>query len=95
MVDVNDLETLVVRHGGDIDLSANANGEIWIDQGRTMKEKDYDAIIENEREWRRYVVVKLDKLETEHNSFKIRAIGFMSTMSFVINIAMKYFGVGK
>jgi hypothetical protein len=51
-----------------------------------------EAIIENEKEWRRYVIRKLDDLEKDHNIFKIKAFSFMAVVSFIINIGLKYIG---
>lgn len=50
---------------------------------------NYDSLIENEKEWRRYVVKKLDALEKDYNMFKIKAFAFMSVVSFIINIGIK------
>lgn len=56
-----------------------------------MPAKDnYDSLIENEKEWRRYVVKKLDALEKDYNLFKIKAFAFMSVISFIVNFAIKY-----
>lgn len=52
------------------------------------QDKNYDALIENEKEWRRYVVKKLDSLEQDYNLFKIKAFAFMSVVSFIINVAI-------
>lgn len=60
-----------------------------------MKNTDnYEALIENEKEWRRYVVKKLDSLEQDYNLFKIKAFAFMSVVSFIINFVMKYITQG-
>lgn len=50
----------------------------------------YDELIENEREWRRYVVKKIDRLENDFNIFKVKAFAFMSVVSFIINVAIGY-----
>ena len=59
-----------------------------------MSDKNYDALIENEKEWRRYVVKKLDSLEQDYNIFKVKAFAFMSVTSFIINVAMSYLTKG-
>jgi hypothetical protein len=51
---------------------------------------NYEALIENEKEWRRYVVKKLDSLERDYNIFKVKAFAFMSVVSFIINFVMKF-----
>lgn len=50
----------------------------------------YDDLIENEKEWRRYVVRKLDNLEADYHIFKIKAFAFMTVIGFIINVALSY-----
>lgn len=59
-----------------------------------MREEDYALLIENEKEWRRYVVKKIDRLENDFNLFKLKAFGFMSVVSFIINVALRYITKG-
>lgn len=52
--------------------------------------QEIDVIINNEKEWRRYMVKKIDNLEKEFGIFKIKAFSFMAVMSFILNVAVTY-----
>lgn len=52
-----------------------------------MDDNRIDKIIENEQEWRRYVVKKIDKVESDLNSFKIKMIGMVAVFSAIVEAA--------
>lgn len=52
--------------------------------------EDIEPLIENEREWRRYMIRKLDRIESDLNIFKIKAYGFIAVLTAVFNVISEY-----
>lgn len=50
-----------------------------------------EAVIENEKEWRRYMIKRLDKIDNDFNIFKIKAYGFMTVVTAIMNLALEFF----
>ena len=49
-----------------------------------------NKIIENEQEWRRYMVKRLDKIENDFILFKGKAFGFLSVLTVCFNLIFDY-----
>lgn len=52
-----------------------------------MNDKNIEEIIENEKEWRRYIVTRLDELEKDYNIFKVKAFTVIGILVAVAEIA--------
>lgn len=53
--------------------------------------RDLEKIIENEKEWRRYIVTRLDDLEKDYNIFKVKAftvIGVLIALAEVVKFKL-------
>jgi hypothetical protein len=55
------------------------------------KEELLDNILENEKEWRRYMVKRLDKLDQDFNLFKIKTFGFVTVLTAAVNLFVELF----
>lgn len=53
--------------------------------------EELSLIVNNEQEWRRYMITRLDKLDQDFNIFKLKSLGFLTVISGVINLVLRNF----
>ena len=56
-----------------------------------MSDADFEKMIDNEKEWRRVMWKKLDKVETELVSLRIKNAGIASLIGAVSGLLASYF----
>lgn len=56
-----------------------------------LNEKELSIVVDNEREWRKYMIRRLDKLDQDFNIFKLKSLGFLTVISGIINIALRHY----
>lgn len=57
-----------------------------------MQKEDLEKIIQsNEKEWRRTLWKRFDRLEERFNSFQIKALSFIIVLTAGIELAVKYY----
>jgi hypothetical protein len=55
-----------------------------------MEDRRVEHLIDNEKEWRRYIVKKVDKIDDELKIFKIKAYTFMGALTIVANVITRW-----
>lgn len=61
-------------------------------KGHKLSDEKLQLILENEKEWRKYMIDRLDNLEKDYNIFKVKAVGILAVMVTVAEIVkMKFF----
>lgn len=55
-----------------------------------MDKDRLDLIVDNEREWRQYIIEKLDRLDKELSTFKIKMYGLSALIGGSAGISMDF-----
>ena len=55
-----------------------------------MDKDRLDLIVENEKEWRQYMIEKVDRIDKELSTFKMKVIGFASFFGGVTGLGVDY-----
>lgn len=55
-----------------------------------MEKDKLDLILENEKEWRQYMIEKLDRIDSELSTFKMRVIGLASFFGGITGMSAEY-----
>ena len=54
-------------------------------------DKELEIVVNNEKEWRKYMIKRLDKLDQDFNIFKLKSFGFLTVLSAIMNFLMKHY----
>ncbi len=55
-----------------------------------MEDHDIEKLLDNEKEWRRYMIKKVDKMDDSLNNFKIKTISFFTVITVALNAISHY-----
>lgn len=55
-----------------------------------MDDKTLELVVENEREWRKYMIQRMDDLDKELSTFKVRVFMFASFFGGASGISVEY-----
>lgn len=58
----------------------------------SMSDKELNAIVHNEIEWRKQLWKKVERIETNHNDFKIQMVEVTTSLKVKIGMAGAIFG---
>lgn len=51
---------------------------------RNITKERLDQIVSNDKEWRIYMIGRIDRIDEDLNKFKIRTIGFMTVFTAIV-----------
>jgi hypothetical protein len=59
-------------------------------KGDEVDKDKLDLIVDNEREWRQYMIEKVDRIDRELSTFKVRVLGFAAFFGGASGLSVEY-----